>query len=293
MNIKKYIIIFLAYIFLFVCGFFAPVLYKQSPLARFIDGFAVRPASVCAAPQKVDIQIVSNETCNEDFPLMSESETNRMVRLLTVNKELEAKLSEAVDMAEYMNRNSDKTKDLVLSVPPNVYDQNLEAIISKIIAGSDEKISDLTAKKYAKWFVQYSKQYNVHPLLSVAVGWKESRFHAASVSCAGARGIMQLMPLTAREVGVVDRGDPEQSIRGGVKYLHNQLDNFHNLKLALAAYNAGPAAIKNNGRVFPLPRGYQQTNYYVPNVEDFLRKHLKTVGADQRSLSNFHFWFST
>ena len=95
-----------------------------------------------------------------------------------------------------------------------------------------------------------------------AVAVTESRMNPAAVSPAGARGLMQLVPSTARALGVNDPFDAEQSIRGGATYLSRQVSRFGSYSLALAAYNAGPDAVARYGGVPPYP----ETSTYVSRV---------------------------
>ncbi len=98
-------------------------------------------------------------------------------------------------------------------------------------------------------------------LLSALI-WQESRFNPFAISPAGAAGLAQLMPATARDLGVTNRHDPHQSIDGGARYLRRMLDQFGSIPLALAAYNAGPNAVK---RVGGIPRN-KETPGYVTKV---------------------------
>lgn len=91
-----------------------------------------------------------------------------------------------------------------------------------------------------------------------AVAWQESRFNQAAVSPKGARGVMQLMPGTASSLGV-DAADLKGNIDGGAAYLAQQIRRFGDLRLALAAYNAGPEAVTRYGGVPP----YAETQGYV------------------------------
>lgn len=101
----------------------------------------------------------------------------------------------------------------------------------------------------------------VDPQLIKAVIYAESRFDSRAVSPKGAMGLMQLMPETARELGVRDPFSPVQNIIGGTRYLGRQLKSFGDLRLALAAYNAGPASVVN-GRV----PNIKETRDYVERV---------------------------
>jgi soluble lytic murein transglycosylase-like protein len=106
-------------------------------------------------------------------------------------------------------------------------------------------------------------KYNLSPELIRAVIRAESNFQADAVSSAGAKGLMQLMPETAKELGVTNPFDIQQNIDGGARYLRQMLDRFGgDLKRALAAYNAGPGAVEQfNGDV-----PFIETRQYVQRV---------------------------
>jgi len=109
----------------------------------------------------------------------------------------------------------------------------------------------------------YAKQFGLDPKLIRAVIKEESGFQPFALSTSGAMGLMQLMPETAAGLGISDAYNIEQNILGGTQYLYYQLKAFDDdLKLALAAYNAGPNAVREYGGIPP----YAQTQNYVKKV---------------------------
>ena len=109
--------------------------------------------------------------------------------------------------------------------------------------------------------------YQLEPALLHAVISAESAYNPQARSPKGARGLMQLMPDTARRFGVSDPDDPTENLHGGARYLRWLLDSFTDLRLALAAYNAGEGAVQRYGNAIP---PYPETRTYVRRVIEFL-----------------------
>ncbi|MEW6281520.1 MAG: lytic transglycosylase domain-containing protein [Candidatus Eremiobacterota bacterium] len=107
-----------------------------------------------------------------------------------------------------------------------------------------------------------AREHNVDPLIVELIIKHESNFNHLAVSRSGAQGLMQLMPGTAAGLGVSDSFDPAQNVAGGVEYFAAQLSRFQDLRLALAAYNAGPGAVEAAGGIPP----YAETVEYVARI---------------------------
>lgn len=123
------------------------------------------------------------------------------------------------------------------------------------------------SKSMDEIFQQAAEKYNVPVELLKSIGKAESDFNPNAVSRCGAMGVMQLMPGTAKELGVTDAFDPEQNIMGGAKYIAGLLKKYNgDTKLALAAYNAGSNNVKKYGGIPP----FEETQNYVKKVMKFM-----------------------
>jgi len=119
------------------------------------------------------------------------------------------------------------------------------------------------SKPYHPIIVKAANRYEVDPALVKAIIMAESGYDPQAVSRQGAAGLMQLMPRTAEELGVEDAFDPEHNVNAGVKYLKQLLEEFNDdIKLALAAYNAGSSMVKRHQGIPPI----KATRYYVKRV---------------------------
>jgi len=125
---------------------------------------------------------------------------------------------------------------------------------------------------YSAKVAELSARFDLSPALIEALVWQESRWRANAVSPVGARGLAQLMPGTARELGV-NPNDPFANLEGGARYLRQQIDRFGgDIEKALAAYNAGPGRVMRAGGI---PR-IRETQTYVASVMGRLADHSRS-----------------
>ncbi len=127
--------------------------------------------------------------------------------------------------------------------------------------------------RYDRIISRVSRRYDMDPALIKAVIEAESDFNPRAKSKAGAMGLMQLMPETAKGLGVTDLYNPADNIEGGVRYLKRLLISFkRDVPLALAAYNAGENNVRKYGAIPP----YKETQGYVDKVLEFRKKYIGT-----------------
>lgn len=132
--------------------------------------------------------------------------------------------------------------------------ENFQNVLGQRMTGSSVNMDAI--------FEEAAAKYDISPKLLRAVAKAESNFNPKARSGAGAMGVMQLMPGTARSLGVSDPYDARQNIMGGAKYLKQNLDRFGDVSLALAAYNAGPGSVQKYGGIPP----YKETQNYVRKI---------------------------
>ena len=169
-------------------------------------------------------------------------------------------------VTHFTNVPMDSRYRLVQAAPPEPSADRARASVPREV--------DWTARAgtYSHMIDQAAKKSALQPALLRAVIAIESAFNPRAVSSAGAQGLMQLHPDTARRYGVGDAFDPEQNLSGGARYLSDLMRRYHNnLELVLAAYNAGEQAVDHYGRQIP---PYRETQAYVPAVLRLYRQFL-------------------
>ena len=148
---------------------------------------------------------------------------------------------------------------------------------AEAVVSLDEQPQMIAAQPYAELVAAAATANEIPAALLHAVIKAESAYNPRAVSPKGAGGLMQLMPDTAREMGVSDVYDPKANIQGGARYLKRLMTMFDNdIRLAVAAYNAGPQAVLSRGNVVP---PFAETQRYVPSVLKQYRR-LQGLAAD-------------
>ena len=169
----------------------------------------------------------------------------------------------------------DSKGDFVLSNvhrPGRHYERVIQEPTAALVS-LDQQPQMIAAQPYAELVSAAATANELPAALLHAVIKTESAYNPSAVSAKGAGGLMQLMPDTAREMGVKNVYDPKSNIQGGARYLKRLMTMFDNdIALAVAAYNAGPQAVLSRGGVIP---PFAETQRYVPNV---LRQYRRLQG---------------
>lgn len=160
-------------------------------------------------------------------------------------------------------------ENFTLNAPTSSFSQNNIKGVASSINTFTQKITNnvlTTSADLDSYFKEAATTYGVDENLLRAIARTESNFNPSATSHAGAMGIMQMMPATAKECGVTDPYDARQSILGGAMYFSKLLDKYDgNKTLALAAYNAGPGNVDKYGGVPP----FEETQNYVQKVMNY------------------------
>ena len=161
----------------------------------------------------------------------------------------------------------------------------VENLLTNYIQTENSSLSVQEADVLAKNIIYYSYKYNVDPLVMTSLIDAESAFHQPAVSPVGAIGLGQIMPDTAVSLGV-NPWDAAQNIEGACSYLSTQIKNFSHfqypVEMALAAYNAGPNAVREYGGIPP----YQETQNYVSKIRD---KYFSLYNNLGYALNNYQY----
>src|SRR5678810_538613 len=161
-----------------------------------------------------------------------------------------------------------------ISIEQGFTDSRLGAATTSSTAerGATAQVHATSAAELERAVTRAARQHHLHPALLFAVMKAESSFNPIVVSKAGAVGLMQLVPETAMRHGVQNLYDTNENVAGGARHLRYLLDRFHgNMRLALAAYNAGERKVDRYRQIPP----YKETRHYVQKVLSYYRDYRK------------------
>ncbi|MDR1677584.1 MAG: lytic transglycosylase domain-containing protein [Deltaproteobacteria bacterium] len=157
---------------------------------------------------------------------------------------------------------------LIVGLSPN-YD-----LLDQVVQASTKPLFDRKSSAYEQMIDKAARKYRISPALVKAVIQTESNFNSRAVSAQGAVGLMQILPSTARSMGISSPLEPYNNITAGVRYLKMLLEEFGNDEyLAVAAYNCGPEAIKRYGGKMP---PYNETKIFVRQVMHYYQSHIES-----------------
>jgi len=155
-----------------------------------------------------------------------------------------------------------RVPEAAFAEPQTASEAAMEPPVASHVASLTEVGASAGPAQWQPRVAELAAKYDISPTLLEAVVWQESRWNTAAVSPVGARGLAQLMPGTARQMGV-DPRNPSANLEGGARYLRIQLDAFEgDIEKALAAYNAGPARVQRAGGIPAI----RETQLYVSSI---------------------------
>lgn len=158
--------------------------------------------------------------------------------------------------------------------PAALTDFDAEVALPEHAVAYPNQSASVIPLRYQAKIAELSARFDLSPSLLEALVWQESRWNENARSPVGAQGLAQLMPGTARYLGV-DPNDPFANLEGGARYLREQLDRFEgDLEKALAAYNAGPGRVERAGGI----PNIQETKQYVAAIMGRLANHSRVAG---------------
>jgi len=149
------------------------------------------------------------------------------------------------------------------------------------VSQTEQRLPSVSGRKaehlYHMFIIQTASHYQIDPALIKAIIMAESGYNTKATSKRGAKGLMQLMPGTAQSLGVEDIFNPHQNITGGVQYFKQMVNRFNgDVKLALAAYNAGSRNVRNYNGVPP----FKETRSYIKKVFKYYHIYKTQMGKE-------------
>jgi soluble lytic murein transglycosylase-like protein len=172
------------------------------------------------------------------------------------------------------------------------YNRNSQKVISSpslkgkyLAAGTEHRSSSIGRKKAERVLhpivIQAASRHQVDPALIKAIIMAESGYNTRAISKKGAKGLMQLMPATAQELGVEDAFNPKQNISGGVRYFKQLVNQFGgDVELALAAYNAGSRNVRHYQGIPP----FKATRYYIKKVFEYYEIYKNQMAYTEKGI---------
>lgn len=175
-----------------------------------------------------------------------------------------------IQTQDYLASERNQTQNTTQPNQANMATANNQPVQNQNAAANQPTTEPYQMNEIQQYIVSEANRLGIDPAIALAMAQQESNFNPNAVSSAGAQGVMQLMPATARELGVSNPFDYKQNITGGLTYLKQQMDRFPNsLNNALAAYNAGAGNVQKYGGVPPFAETQNYVNRIANNILDW------------------------